>query len=300
MLPVLSTLSYFEIFKFPLTAREVFYFINAPGFAENDVIVWLKKGVTTGIIFQFGDYYQTVNAPEWLETRQLLHARADKYLPKAYRMGKLIGRFPFIRGVMVSGSLSKHAMHEDGDIDFFLITSPGRLWFARTLLVLFKKIFLFNSRKYFCVNYFIDTVHLEIEEKNLFTATECATLLPVFGNQWYEAFTAANPWVRDGYLPHFQSKNNVAIPGATIGWFKKGFEKCFSGSAGDLLDRWAMHVTLSFWRRKFKHFDQSQFDLALKSRKYVSKHHPLSFQEKVLNKHQSLMAERSRKLAGDV
>jgi hypothetical protein len=37
-----------------------------------------------------------------------------------------------------------------------------------------------------------------------------------------------------------------------------------------------------FWRRKFKHFDAQTFDIALKSRRHVSKHHPFYFQKKVL------------------
>ena len=116
-----------------------------------------------GIIFQFGLYYQTQNEPDWSLRRQECNRRADRILPVAQRMARLIGSFPFIRGVFVSGSLSKHSMKADSDIDFFLITEPGRLWLARTLLVVFKKIFLFNSHKYFCVNYFVDTKHLEVD-----------------------------------------------------------------------------------------------------------------------------------------
>ena len=88
----------------------------------------------------------------------------------------------------ISGSLSKGYYDDDGDIDFFIITSPKRLWIARTFLILYKKIFLLNSRKYFCVNYFISSNALEIEEKNIFTATELTTLLPMFGNGSFHKF----------------------------------------------------------------------------------------------------------------
>lgn len=54
------------------------------------------------------------------------------------------------------------------------------------------------------------------------------------------------------------------------------------GSFGSWLDKKAMRFTVGFWKRKFRHLDSSSFDLALKSRRGVSKHHPLHFQEKVL------------------
>ena len=43
-----------------------------------------------------------------------------------------------------------------------------------------------------------------------------------------------------------------------------------------------MEKTINYWNRKFKNFDSNQFAIALKSRRYVSKHHPQNFQERVL------------------
>ena len=40
--------------------------------------------------------------------------------------------------------------------------------------------------KNFCINYFVDSENLEIQEKNIFTATELVTLLPTFGREMYE------------------------------------------------------------------------------------------------------------------
>jgi len=41
-------------------------------------------------------------------------------------------------------------------------------------------------------------------------------------------------------------------------------------------------LTLSIWQKKFKHFNKTDFDLNMRSRKNVSKHHPSGFQQKVL------------------
>lgn len=281
---IVRALLYFDIFSYPLTAAEVFQYSNCPNASGEDVAKKLQELVKKRIVHQFGPFYQIPDSTFWVSRRLDANRRADRLLPVAKRMARLIGCFPFIRGVFVSGSLSKHSMRADSDIDFFLITEPGRLWFARTLLVIFKKIFLFNSRKYFCVNYFIDTKHLEIEEKNLFTATEIATLLPLYGREWYEAFYQANDWIRD-FFPHFPKRSISETPPDKRNFVKKTAEKIFGSPLCDRLDRGAMRFTIRFWRYKFRHFDEKTFDGALKSRQYVSKHHPLYFQQSVLEQY---------------
>lgn len=279
---VLHALLYFEIFSYPLTVEEVFRFSRTEQTSPERTIDSLERLVSEGLVYRFGSFYQTKNDASWIGRRLDSNRRADEMMPTARRMARFIGAFPFLRGVFVSGSLSKHCMQPDSDIDFFLITTPGRLWLARTLLVLFKKIFLFNSHKYFCVNYFVDTDHLEIEEKNLFTGTETVTLLPLYGQEWHTAFVAANGWAYD-FFPHFPPRQAGNIPGSKPRLLKKSIEWLLGGRFGNWLDQAAMHLTVGFWKRKFRHLDAGTFDVALKSRRYVSKHHPLYFQKKVLD-----------------
>ncbi len=284
---LLHTLLYFELFDYPLTAEEVFSYLYfppdaiIPAISAGETAQQLDELVRQGRVFRFGDFYQTNNNPDWVVRRLDNNRRAAAYLPLARHIARFIGAFPFIRGVFVSGSLSKSCMKPDSDLDFFLITAPGRLWLARTLLVLFKKIFLFNSHKYFCVNYFIDTEHLEIEEKNLFTATETVTLLPLYGREWYQGFCMANAWAWERY-PHLRPRPAGEARQHRRGFLKRGLEWLLNGRLGAWLDLRTMRSTVRYWRHKFSHFDQKTFDSALKSRRYVSKHHPLYFQQKVL------------------
>ena len=284
---ILRTLLYFEMFSYPLTEEEIWRFAHCEAdepesFMPEDTFREKLRALTgKGLVFRFQHFYQTRPIPEWAERRQEYNRRAEEMLPIARRMARLIAAFPYIRSVCVSGSLSKHSMRPDSDIDFFLITHPNRLWLARTLLVVFKKIFLFNSHKYFCVNYFVDTRHLEIEEKNQFTATEIITLLPMYGQEWYHAFCRKNAWAWRQF-PLMPQRPVQEVPRHRRSWFKRSVEWMLNGRFGDWLDRQAMHVTVKFWRRKFSHFDDQTFGVALKSRRYVSKHHPLYFQEKVL------------------
>ncbi|MEZ4967892.1 MAG: hypothetical protein R2791_21815 [Saprospiraceae bacterium] len=279
---LIKALLYFEIFSYPLTAEEVFHFARYRETSVQEVSEKLQGMVEKGLVYRFGRFYQTRDEPQWEARRLDCNQRADHFLPIARRMARLIGAFPFIRAVFVSGSLSKHCMRPNSDIDFFLITEPGRLWLARTMLVLFKKIFLLNSHKYFCVNYFVDTEHLEIEDKNLFTATETVTLLPLYGRDWYEGFYKANSWAWELY-PNVPQRPAPGIAPHKKGLLKNVLEKLLPGKFGNWLDQKAMQSTVAFWKKKFRHFDREKFDLALRSRRHISKHHPLHFQEKVLN-----------------
>lgn len=279
---IIGALLYFEIFSYPLTAAEVVRFANCPDVLPTEIEQKLATLTEQGIIFKNKNFYSTRDEPAWIERRLDCNRRAEATLPTAFQKAKLIGKFPFVRAVMVSGSLSKNCMTADSDIDFFIVTQPGRLWLSRFLLTIYKKIFLLNSHKHFCINYFVDTEHLQIEEQNLFTATEVATLLPVFNPIWHERLQAENrDWVKNFY-PNHPPRPTDEVPTEQPNFLKKTLERLLSGSVGNWLDGWAMQITVGFWKRKFSHFDEATFGVALKSRRHVSKHHPLYFQQRVL------------------
>lgn len=279
-------LLYFEIFSYPLTVEEIYHFTYESGYSIEELTSYLEQLVEDGYLFRYQGYYLTHDCPEWAEKRIENNARAISFLQKARQYTNIIRHFPFVEGVAISGSLSKNVMPEGGDIDYFIITKPGRLWIARTFLVLFKKVFLLNSHKYFCVNYFVDLDHLKIEEQNRFTATEIATLLPAYNLEVYQAFCHANPWV-NRYFPNRKPVQNdwIIENGKSLG--RRMAEKLLSGRLGDWLDTFFMNRTIQLWLFKFKDLEKEQFSLAFKSRRYVSKHHPQSFQFRVLKAFES-------------
>ena len=287
---ILLPLCYFDIFSFPLNLEEIYQFGRHDQLTKGKMKSLIDALVERGFLFQIQNYYLLANKPDWVLQREENTKRAEKFLPKARMMTRIISKFPFVRAVFVSGSLSKKVMPPGGDIDYFIITQPGRLWVARTLLVLFKKIFLLNSHKYFCVNYFVDEDHLEIEEKNLFTATEIATLLPLYGQSFYQSFMENNQWIK-AFFPNYTRKVVKNIPPHRSDLLQKSTEYFLKGKAGDSIDRFFMRKTIQYWEKKFQSFDQNKFEVALKSRQYVSKHHPLDFQSKVLQKYQERIAK---------
>ena len=279
---LLKPILYFSLFKYPLTEEEIFNFSKAE--SKEQIKLDLIELVNDDIIYKIDDFYLTENNETLIKRRLEGNKMAKNIYQKALTVSRLISKFPYVEGVGISGSLSKGYYDDDGDIDFFIITSPKRLWIARTFLILYKKIFLLNSRKYFCVNYFISSNALEIEEKNIFTATELTTLLPMFGNGSFHKFYDKNKWV-ESYLPNktvtdgLSKLNLVKKPTVT-----KITEYFLDSKMGDWLDTVFLRITYHKWKIKFNHLEERQFNVAMKSTKNISKHHPLNFQRKVIDR----------------
>ena len=92
---------------------------------------------------------------------------ANEIMPKAIKISRKIAKFPFVESVNLSGSLSKGYYDLEDDIDFFIITKPNRLWIARTLLILYKKVFLLNSKKHFIFEVFFFEFYMFLIHQNV-------------------------------------------------------------------------------------------------------------------------------------
>jgi hypothetical protein len=278
---IILTLLYFDVFNYPLKADEVFRFLGTNHLTESDVRKDLIELKRKKIIYQFDELFSIQNS-EFNAVRRLRgNSQAEKYLPLARRKAMLIAKFPFVRGVLASGSLAKGYMDDNSDLDFFIITEPKRLWIARTLLVMYKRIFLFNSHKHFCVNYFIDSDHLEIEEKNLFTATELATAIPLYGTSYYKSLHRNNTWVNSAF-PNFRPLSTEGVDEFKPGWMKKALEKLFNIFFAERIESYFKSVTIKRWKRIYEDkYAGTDFQIAFKSKEHVSKNHPNHYQRKV-------------------
>jgi len=278
---IFRALAYYDIFSYPLTAEEIYYNLGKNHTNVEEVKSELSKLTSWKLIYCNGDFFQLKDDKNYIQRREKGNELAQKRLKTARRVSSFISRFPFIRGILLSGSISKGFMEEDSDIDYFVITHPNRVWFSRLMLMLFKKFFLLNSKKIFCINYFVDSENLEIEEKNIFTATEIVTLLPTFGKNIYNEFYEKNYWVKQFY-PNFPRRATNKVLDRKNGVVKSFLEKILEKKLGDKIDDFAMSLFERFNKTKYKNYDKEEFKIAFKSTKKESKHHPKFFQKKVL------------------
>ncbi len=275
----LQPLIYFSIFKHPLQLEEIHFFSNNSSIEQTKLEI--EHAIRRRILKKEGSFYLSEElTSEAILKREEENEYAEKVMQKAVKRAKFIHKyFPFVRAVGISGSLSKGRFNADADADYFIITSKNSLWTCRTLLVAFKKIFLLNSRKFFCVNYFISENALEIEEKNRFTATELVTLIPITNTSVFKNFYQENEWAKQFYPNKDLSVVKLDQPKSSLklileNLFKPQtvFSECFF-----------KFITTSFWSKKFKHMSKAEKKVAFKSSSTVSKHHPDNYQKKVIN-----------------
>lgn len=274
----LKTILYFSIFRYPLKIEEIHSYTNYLDISKTEDE--LQHLVDEKILVKVDEFYVYGSDLDSVIKRLRGNLYAKRALKIAQKKAKFISKFPYVEAVGVSGSLSKGYYDNYSDIDFFVITKPNKLWICRTLLMLYKKIFLLNSRKYFCVNYFISSNQMEIEEKNRFTATELKTLIPMQGKAVFEKFYLENNWV-SSYFSKFNPETNQ-VPSIKKTKICMSVEFLLDNGIGNQIDLFFKSITLRKWKSKFDFLSEDDFKIALKSTKNISKHHPSNFQKKVI------------------
>ncbi|MCG2610854.1 nucleotidyltransferase domain-containing protein [Flavobacterium sp. SM15] len=274
----LKTILYFSIFRYPLKIEEIHRYTTHQNLSQTkDEINFLLQ---EKILRKVDDFYLYGNDLESVTKRIKGNLGAQKVMELAKSKANFISKFPFVKAVGISGSLSKGYFDEKSDVDFFIITEPNRLWITRTFLILYKKLFLLNSRKYFCINYFISTENLVIEEQNRFTATEIRTLIPVKGVRVFEEFYQKNDWTNEYFREENFKTNKVTEIEKPI--LIQGMESFLRIPFWSTIDNGFRRLTLLKWKSKFKTMNREDFKIALKSTKNISKHHPSNFQKSVI------------------
>ncbi len=282
----LLTLRYFGIFRYPLTTSEIHLF-NGVKSTLAEVRRSLDELKDEGEIFHKGDYYLAADQEEWVKKREKGNRRAYQLLDSSRRYATIIASFPFVRGICISGSLSKYYASESTDIDYFIITAANRLWIARSFLHLFKKLtFLTGHQHYFCMNYFVDTRALSITHKNIYSAVETATLIPVYNEEVYKAFIRQNQWFKE-YLPNYPDH-------PPLRWLmkkrrrplKRILEWILQLLFPERMNQALMDLTDSKWRRKWhrKGYPEEEYNRAFLTELHISKNHPVDYEKEVLGK----------------
>lgn len=269
------------MFKYPLTKDELFE-NSALNLSKEEFYAELSALLQNGLLKEEGQF---VLGPERTRsdiTKRLLgNSAARRIMPFAYRYAKKIAGFPFVEGVCLSGGLSKNYFDKQGDIDYFIVTRPGRLWICRSLLILRYKMMPRSLKKFWCVNYFISSDKLQIPDINAFTSTELAYLIPAVNYESYKNVIGQNSWYKTRFPNKKEAGPENCIPAPST-FFKRSLERLLGGALGEWLDNSLLKYTLRRWRKKFSHMREEDFELQFRSKKDVCKRHTHGFQNKVL------------------
>lgn len=286
---ILKVMAYFDTFNYPLTIEEISTYLDQP-IQPDTLHKALQSLLDKELVWQLGQFYSLRSDPE-LELKRLNGNKlAVKQLKHAMRISLFLSWFPFIRGIGISGSLSKNLAYKGSDLDFFIITASNRLWIIRTFMLMLVRVFAWLGSRKICLNYFVDEQALEIEEKNIFTAIEVATLLPARGIHSLDSFFSSNHWVFE-YLPNIRFKE---MPKKEVytGPLKRSFEWLLDNKLGNNLDNWLLKYFSQRWAKVLvlnKPLPNGFMRGAISIGKHFYKPTPHDFQKNILLKFQERM-----------
>ena len=195
---IVQAVAYADVFDYPLTADEIHrYLIGVP--ASRGMVRGVLGNGRPAVLARSGRYFTLEGRESAVDTRRARAAVAAGYWRRAVRYGHTMGNLPFVRMVAVTGALAMDNI-ADGDIDYLIITEPGRLWVCRALIVGLVRMAALRGTE-LCPNYFLSEQALVLNERNLFTAHEVAQMVPLTGMPTYQRLRALNRWT-DAYLPN--------------------------------------------------------------------------------------------------
>jgi hypothetical protein len=150
--------------------------------------------------------------------------------------------------VAVTGALAMDNVPAGDDIDFLVVTAPGRVWLTRAFAVALVRVArLFGVG--LCPNYVLSQSALAQDRHDLFVAHELAQMVPLVGQGVYAEVRAANAWVTE-FLPHARQPLHSESDLAPRGWLRalqSLGERLLAGRLGDALEAWEC-------RRKLRKF----------------------------------------------
>jgi hypothetical protein len=195
---IVQAVAYADVFDYPLTADEIHrYLIGVP--ASRGMVRSVLGNGRPAVLARCGRYFTLEGRESAVDTRRARAPVAADYWRRAVRYGHTMGGLPFVRMVAVTGALAMDNI-ADGDIDYLVVTEPGRLWLCRALIVGLVRVAALQGTE-LCPNYFLSEEALVLNERNLFTAHEVAQMVPLTGMATYQRLRALNRWTNT-YLPN--------------------------------------------------------------------------------------------------
>ena len=163
----------------------------------------MKKNINQLAAVIYADlfgYPLTVSEAKLWAIRKVGEKYSLEKFNKATEIVNLLKLIPTIEAVFLTGSVAVKNAKKNADVDLMIITSSNTAWLTRGVVFLFLKI-IKKFKNPICPNIFLDLNHLEIKEKNLYTAHEvlqakCLYDRSKVSKKWLDA----NKWVKE-YLP---------------------------------------------------------------------------------------------------
>ena len=204
---VMATLTFFSLYELPLSARRIHELLYGELASFESVSQTLADLVASGKILQIDNLFSIKPwNPVAYQANQIELVKKWSQIDRYFNW---LAVLPFVRNLSVINSLAMGTADTDSDIDFFVITSPRRLYFVRSvIIVLFRSLGVYKTRQKikdrFCFGFYTTSDNLQFESLLLKPADPyfvfwLASMRPVFGSQVYWQLMQNNQWLTEKF-----------------------------------------------------------------------------------------------------
>jgi hypothetical protein len=237
---ILYAVAYADVFDYPLTATQTHrYLVGMPATLEA-----VETILKNGRLGHSRDYFTLPGREEIVEIRLQRAEISAEFWPWATRCGRIIAKLPFVRMVAITGALAMDNIEPETDIDYLIVTEPGRLWLCRAMIIALVVKPVARRGIEICPNYLLTERALALHPHNLFTAHEVGQMVPLEGLSVYHRLREINDWTTQ-FLPNAQGNPRPAITApASRGMIGKWAEAALRTPPGSWLEKQEMERKL--------------------------------------------------------
>lgn len=242
---ILKTVTYVDVFDYPLAAPEIHRYLIGVSSTESETERALYNLRQNSNYLECGDgYYSLMRRGTIVDKRKHRNEIAKILWPKAEYYGNIIAALPFVLMVSVTGSLAVDNADLDSDIDYLIVTTKNRLWTTRAMIVLIVRLAAKRGTA-ICPNYLVTEDAMTFRERNLYAAREVAQMEPVSGFEVYQKMREENEWVEE-FLPNASGPPKMhSIESRLVSnrfhWLSKSAEILFRTPPGGWAEKWEMN-----------------------------------------------------------
>lgn len=240
---VLRTVLYADVFDFALSVRELHHFLlhDTPIPLADIEHALASSPVLAHVLVRFGDYIALRDRDALFAVRQHREAMASALWQAACRYARVLGGLPFVRMVALTGALAmRNPATPRDDLDYLIVTRPGRVWLARLLTVALVRWVKLRGTV-ICPNFVLAEDALVQNRRDVYIAHEVAQTVPLYDAALYhQRLRDENRWTF-GHLPNaFGTFYPAEVqPIGRLGRaMKHALEWALGGRIGDRIEAW--------------------------------------------------------------
>ena len=201
---IIGVIAFFDLFDYPLTVYEIRERLGRQ-MALAELADFLDRLVVppAAVLAEKNGFYFLSGREDIVTVRQKRHNYGARKIKIARRFTRIFSFLPFVRLVALANSIGQYNLRDGSDIDFFIVSSPRRVWLTRLYCTGLAKLLnrrprVGSKRDTICLSFYAAADHLCLDDLRLegndpyFDYWRRSLLVLYNRNDTYKKFLQAN------------------------------------------------------------------------------------------------------------